>query len=240
MSAVNAAARFLKDDPEGLRQLVDSVDLLAHSPRPPGSAEYGSANLRRMHVGHYRVMYEITGPPSPSSSFTSAGSAEHTHSHHNPGRWQNHPAGAGSSGEQRWTCSPATAARPRGPEAVGSAVAVAGESGSGCGGRPAASRTGWRAAGRSLRSAVPRRRRRVRADSGPPPGPSPTARAARRTRPGGAPLLRRTAVSRPARPPDPMTVLRRFLLVRGVRRPFATPRHGGVAPDGRERAVRGW
>ncbi|MFJ1751307.1 type II toxin-antitoxin system RelE/ParE family toxin [Kitasatospora sp. NPDC088134] len=58
--AINAAARFLKDDPEGLRQLMDAVDLLAASPRPPGSTEYGSADLRRIHVGRYRVMYEIT------------------------------------------------------------------------------------------------------------------------------------------------------------------------------------
>ncbi|MDX3214046.1 type II toxin-antitoxin system RelE/ParE family toxin [Streptomyces sp. ME02-6991-2B] len=58
--AIAAAARFLKDDPDGLRQLMDAVDLLADQPRPPGSAEYGSPNLRRMHVGRYRVMYEIT------------------------------------------------------------------------------------------------------------------------------------------------------------------------------------
>ncbi|MFD0403738.1 type II toxin-antitoxin system RelE/ParE family toxin [Kitasatospora sp. NPDC127116] len=58
--AINAAARFLKDDPEGLRQVMDAVDLLADSPRPPGTAEYGSPDLRRMHVGLYRVMYEIT------------------------------------------------------------------------------------------------------------------------------------------------------------------------------------
>ncbi|MFD7735750.1 type II toxin-antitoxin system RelE/ParE family toxin [Kitasatospora phosalacinea] len=58
--AIDDVARFLKDDPEGLRQLMDSVDLLAHSPRPPASAEYGSADLRRVHVGRYRVMYEIT------------------------------------------------------------------------------------------------------------------------------------------------------------------------------------
>lgn len=49
-----------QDDPDGLRQLMDAVDLLADQPRPPGSAEYGSPNLRRMHVGRYRVMYEIT------------------------------------------------------------------------------------------------------------------------------------------------------------------------------------
>ncbi|MDH6145299.1 mRNA interferase RelE/StbE [Kitasatospora sp. GP30] len=58
--AINAAARLLKDDPEGPRQVMDAVDLLADSPRPPGSAEYGSPDLRRMHVGRYRVMYEIT------------------------------------------------------------------------------------------------------------------------------------------------------------------------------------
>ncbi|MFE3880657.1 type II toxin-antitoxin system RelE/ParE family toxin [Kitasatospora sp. NPDC059146] len=58
--AINAAARFLKDDPDGLRQVMDAVDLLADTPRPQGSAEYGSLDLRRMHVGRYRVMYEIT------------------------------------------------------------------------------------------------------------------------------------------------------------------------------------
>ncbi|WP_327075553.1 type II toxin-antitoxin system RelE/ParE family toxin (plasmid) [Kitasatospora purpeofusca] len=58
--AINAAARFLKDDADGLRQVMDAVDMLADSPRPPGSTEYGSADLRRMHVGRYRVMYEIT------------------------------------------------------------------------------------------------------------------------------------------------------------------------------------
>jgi mRNA interferase RelE/StbE len=58
--AINAAARFLKDDPEGLQQIMDAVDLLADFPRPPGTAEYGSPDLRRMHVGRYRVMYEIT------------------------------------------------------------------------------------------------------------------------------------------------------------------------------------
>jgi mRNA interferase RelE/StbE len=57
--AVDAAARFLKDDPDGLRQLFASVDLLADDPRPVGAAEYGSPDLRRMHVGRYRVVYEI-------------------------------------------------------------------------------------------------------------------------------------------------------------------------------------
>ncbi|ANW22628.1 type II toxin-antitoxin system RelE family toxin [Streptomyces clavuligerus] len=59
-AALDAAALFLKDDPDGLRQLLDSVDLLAGQPRPEGTAEYGSPDLRRMHVGRYRVLYEIT------------------------------------------------------------------------------------------------------------------------------------------------------------------------------------
>ncbi|MEV7181024.1 type II toxin-antitoxin system RelE/ParE family toxin [Kitasatospora sp. NPDC093679] len=58
--AINAAARFLKDDPDGLRQVMDAVDLLADNPRPAGTAEYGSPDLRRLHVGRYRVLYEIT------------------------------------------------------------------------------------------------------------------------------------------------------------------------------------
>ncbi|MFJ6501413.1 type II toxin-antitoxin system RelE/ParE family toxin (plasmid) [Streptomyces virginiae] len=58
--AIDAAAHFLKDDPDGLRQLMDAVDLLADQPRPEGSIPYGSQDLRRIHVGRYRVMYEIT------------------------------------------------------------------------------------------------------------------------------------------------------------------------------------
>ncbi|MEW2545846.1 type II toxin-antitoxin system RelE/ParE family toxin [Streptomyces sp. NPDC047002] len=57
--AVDAAARFLKDDADGLRLLMDAVDLLADDPRPPGSTPYGSPDLRRMHAGRYRVLYEI-------------------------------------------------------------------------------------------------------------------------------------------------------------------------------------
>ncbi|MFI2351736.1 type II toxin-antitoxin system RelE/ParE family toxin [Streptomyces sp. NPDC019443] len=58
--AINADAQFLTDDPDGLRQLMDAIELLANHPRPDGTAEYGSPDLRRMHVGRYRVLYEIT------------------------------------------------------------------------------------------------------------------------------------------------------------------------------------
>lgn len=59
-AALDMAARFLKDDPEGLRQLIASIDLLADSPRPEGSTPYGSPNLRRIHSGRYRALYEIS------------------------------------------------------------------------------------------------------------------------------------------------------------------------------------
>ncbi|MFD0418742.1 type II toxin-antitoxin system RelE/ParE family toxin [Streptomyces sp. NPDC127108] len=58
--ALNIAAKFMGDDPDGVRQVFAATDLLASEPRPAGSAEYGSTNLRRMHVGRYRVLYEIT------------------------------------------------------------------------------------------------------------------------------------------------------------------------------------
>jgi mRNA interferase RelE/StbE len=58
--AINSAARFLKDDADGLRQVLGAVDLLADDPRPTGSTSYGSPDLRRIHIGRYRVMYEIT------------------------------------------------------------------------------------------------------------------------------------------------------------------------------------
>lgn len=58
--AINAAARFLKDDADGLRLVMNAVDLLATDPRPQGSVPYGSPDLRRMYIGRYRVMYEIT------------------------------------------------------------------------------------------------------------------------------------------------------------------------------------
>lgn len=57
--ALDAAARFLKDDPAGLTLLLDAIDELAHDPRPVGSAPYGSPDLRRLRVGGYRVLYAV-------------------------------------------------------------------------------------------------------------------------------------------------------------------------------------
>jgi mRNA interferase RelE/StbE len=36
-----------------------SADLLADNPRPDGTTAYGSADLRRLHAGRYRLLYEV-------------------------------------------------------------------------------------------------------------------------------------------------------------------------------------
>ncbi|NUK23697.1 type II toxin-antitoxin system RelE family toxin [Streptomyces lunaelactis] len=56
--ALAQAERFAKDDPTGVRQVFTAVDLLADNPRPDGA--FGSADLLRLHIGAYRVMYEIS------------------------------------------------------------------------------------------------------------------------------------------------------------------------------------
>lgn len=56
--ALAQAERFAKDDPAGVRQVFTVVDRLSDDPRPDGA--FGSAGLLRVHVGSYRVMYEIS------------------------------------------------------------------------------------------------------------------------------------------------------------------------------------
>ena len=57
--AISQAAAFL-DDPHGIRAVLDAIDRLADDPRPAESFPYGSPDLRRLRVGRYRVLYEIT------------------------------------------------------------------------------------------------------------------------------------------------------------------------------------
>jgi mRNA interferase RelE/StbE len=57
--AISQAPAFL-DDPQGIREVLDAIDQLADDPRPAGSFPYGSPDLRRLRVGRYRVLYEIT------------------------------------------------------------------------------------------------------------------------------------------------------------------------------------
>jgi mRNA interferase RelE/StbE len=56
--ALVQAERLAKDDPDGVRQVFIAVDHLTHDPRPQGA--FGSGDVLRIHVGTYRVLYEIS------------------------------------------------------------------------------------------------------------------------------------------------------------------------------------
>ena len=58
--AIDQAAGFLHDDPDGVREMLDAVAGLVDDPRPAGSFPYGSPDRRRLSIGRYRVMYDIT------------------------------------------------------------------------------------------------------------------------------------------------------------------------------------
>ena len=55
--AISQATAFL-DDPPGIRAVLDAID--QDDPRPDGSFPYGSPDLRRLRIGRYRVLYEIS------------------------------------------------------------------------------------------------------------------------------------------------------------------------------------
>ncbi|MFD9572692.1 type II toxin-antitoxin system RelE/ParE family toxin [Streptomyces sp. NPDC059982] len=56
--ALAQAEKFAKDDPDGVRQVFNAVDHLSDVPRPEGA--FGAADVLRIHVGAYRVMYEVS------------------------------------------------------------------------------------------------------------------------------------------------------------------------------------
>ncbi|MFX4293009.1 type II toxin-antitoxin system RelE family toxin [Streptomyces bohaiensis] len=57
-AAKNALTRYTKDDPPGVDQVLDSVNLLPGDPRPSGALDCGGGTYR-IHVGRYRVWYTI-------------------------------------------------------------------------------------------------------------------------------------------------------------------------------------
>lgn len=57
--AVGTASRYLADDIDGLRALMDAVDLLAEEPLPENSDRLRASALRRLTFGRYRVLYEV-------------------------------------------------------------------------------------------------------------------------------------------------------------------------------------
>jgi mRNA-degrading endonuclease RelE of RelBE toxin-antitoxin system len=57
-AAKRSLTRLRKDDPAGVDQVLDSINLLTRNPRPAGARSYGSDTFR-LHVGAYRVLYVI-------------------------------------------------------------------------------------------------------------------------------------------------------------------------------------
>ncbi|NJP66326.1 type II toxin-antitoxin system RelE family toxin [Streptomyces spiramenti] len=57
-AAKNALTRYTKDDPPGVDQVLDSVNLLPRDPRPSGALDCGGGKYR-IHVGRYRIWYTI-------------------------------------------------------------------------------------------------------------------------------------------------------------------------------------
>lgn len=57
--ALDRAAGYLRDDPEGVEAVLDAADELTHEPRQEPSTELGSPDLRRLSIGRYRLLYEI-------------------------------------------------------------------------------------------------------------------------------------------------------------------------------------
>jgi mRNA interferase RelE/StbE len=57
--AFAAAQSLMADDSAGLAALFDAVDELATDPRPAGAFARGSADVLRLRIGRYRVLYEI-------------------------------------------------------------------------------------------------------------------------------------------------------------------------------------
>jgi mRNA interferase RelE/StbE len=57
--ALDRAAGYLRDDPEGVEAVMDAADDLARDPRQEPSTELGSPDLRRLRIGRYRLLYEV-------------------------------------------------------------------------------------------------------------------------------------------------------------------------------------
>jgi mRNA interferase RelE/StbE len=60
--AIDQVAEFAKEDPDGVRALLDRFELLAEQPRPAGAFAYGTGHLR-LHVGFYRVLIQVEDAP---------------------------------------------------------------------------------------------------------------------------------------------------------------------------------
>ncbi|QKV93558.1 type II toxin-antitoxin system RelE/ParE family toxin [Streptomyces sp. NA02950] len=57
-AALNAAAGYLKDDPQGVDALLRATDQLAENHRPEGSHPWGTEH-RRLRHGPWRILYRV-------------------------------------------------------------------------------------------------------------------------------------------------------------------------------------
>jgi mRNA interferase RelE/StbE len=62
---ISAGARrkmteYAKSDPRGMDLVLDTINLLTTDPRPRGAQQYGSRNTLRIHIGAYRLLYEVS------------------------------------------------------------------------------------------------------------------------------------------------------------------------------------
>ncbi len=58
-AALTAAEHFMIEDPQGVLEVFDRTDALAHDPRPETAAAWGDDHWR-IRIGDYRVLYEVT------------------------------------------------------------------------------------------------------------------------------------------------------------------------------------
>ncbi|MEU6145542.1 type II toxin-antitoxin system RelE/ParE family toxin [Streptomyces sp. NPDC047081] len=57
--ALDSAARFLEEDPNGFTLALGAIGELADDPRPVGSTPYMSPDVRRLRVAGHRALYVI-------------------------------------------------------------------------------------------------------------------------------------------------------------------------------------
>jgi mRNA interferase RelE/StbE len=63
--AVDLAARYLMDDPEGLSAVLAAVDSLAEDPRPDRALPLGMTGVLRLRAGKYRVGHSSAESEQP-------------------------------------------------------------------------------------------------------------------------------------------------------------------------------
>lgn len=57
-AALDAATRYLREDPAGLDSLLQATDQLADDPRPASSRPWGT-EYRRLRHGPWRILYRL-------------------------------------------------------------------------------------------------------------------------------------------------------------------------------------